>query len=398
MPDTHCAKPILRGPARANPCAMIFLVPGNREPEAHVAPRDCGRITPMMFVHRSTVLVRPILLLLVSLSLPAWTRSATLEDSAKEFAGKIASAISAQGARGNISFELRNTSSLRPDEAARIDLAIRADLEERGMHVSPSSDSETKMAITLAQNWRDLVWTANVRVADTTETVVLSIPRTMADSLANPSRATLHSEKFWEGAEHVLDVVRGEGPGGQIITALLLPDKLVVQESTGRLEIPFSATPARDPIGKLGSVGVGSATWFAVPPGLCKVDLDTPRGAPECLAKEEQDRPMEGRYPLMIDGAPAGPLPAGKGTELVIVPVCGGVSQFLATSDRDDTQTDTVQLFGMESGGPVAISGELNFPGPVLALHSAPDAPRAIARNLSTGNYEAYRLAISCAQ
>jgi hypothetical protein len=397
MPDTHCAKPLLRGPARPNPCAMIFLVPGNREPEAHVALRDCGRITPMMFVHRFTLAFRPILFLLVALSLPAWTRSATLEDSAKEFAREIASAITAREAQKNISCEVRNASSLRPDEAARIEVAIRAELEERGMHFSPSSDAETKLAVTLSQNWRDLVWTASVHAADATETVVLAIPRSMADGLANPSRAILRSEKYWEGPEHILDAVQGPGPGGPIITVLLLPDKVLVQEPAGRLEFPLAGTPARDPIGKLGWNGTGSPLWFSGSPGLCKVDLDT-RGSPECPAKGEQDGPVDARYPLMLDLRPGGPVPAGKGTELVILPVCGGINQFLATSDRDDTQTDTVQLFEMENSGPVAISGELNLPGPVLALHFEPDAPRIIVRNLSTGNYEAYRLAISCAQ
>jgi hypothetical protein len=40
----------------------------------------------------------------------------------------------------------------------------------------------------------------------------------------------------------------------------------------------------------------------------------------------------------------------------------------------------------------------LDLPGPIVALHTAPDAPRAIVRNLTTGNYEAYRLAISCGE
>jgi hypothetical protein len=101
---------------------------------------------------------------------------------------------------------------------------------------------------------------------------------------------------------------------------------------------------------------------------------------------------------MMIEGEPAGPRPPGKGIELVILPVCGGTNQFLASGGRDYTQTDSLQVFQTELNGPVAMSGELDFPGPILALHIAPDAPRAIVRNLATGNYEAYRLDISCGQ
>ena len=78
--------------------------------------------------------------------------------------------------------------------------------------------------------------------------------------------------------------------------------------------------------------------------------------------------------------------------------ICGGASQFLATGARDYTQTDSLQVFQTESGGAVAVSAELDFPGPIMALHAVSDTPRAVVRNLTTGNYEAYRLSFSCGQ
>jgi hypothetical protein len=84
--------------------------------------------------------------------------------------------------------------------------------------------------------------------------------------------------------------------------------------------------------------------------------------------------------------------------ELAIAPVCGSSSPFLATAAGDDTRTDSVQLFQSDALGPLAASKELEFPGPIVALHAAIDAPRAIVRNLTTGNYEAYRLSFSCGQ
>ena len=78
--------------------------------------------------------------------------------------------------------------------------------------------------------------------------------------------------------------------------------------------------------------------------------------------------------------------------------VCGGASQFLATSARDYTQTDSLQVFQTESTGAVAVSTDLDFPGPITALHGVSETPRAVVRNLTTGNYEAYRLSFSCGQ
>jgi len=96
------------------------------------------------------------------------------------------------------------------------------------------------------------------------------------------------------------------------------------------------------------------------------------------------------------DPAPPGPVPPGKGIELMIPAVCGGTNWFLATGGRDDTQVDSIQIMQMEPSGPVAISPELDFPGPVTALHQGLMSPVAIVHNLATGNYEAYDLAISC--
>ena len=78
--------------------------------------------------------------------------------------------------------------------------------------------------------------------------------------------------------------------------------------------------------------------------------------------------------------------------------VCGGETQFLATGARDYTQTDSLQVFQIGSSGAAAVSAELDFPGPITALHAGADPPRAVVRNLATGNYEAYRLSYSCGQ
>jgi len=128
---------------------------------------------------------------------------------------------------------------------------------------------------------------------------------------------------------------------------------------------------------------------------ICKADLESHKIL-ECLPND--DRPMSSRFPMMLDLTPAGPPPPGKGLELVIPAVCGGTSQFLASGNHDDTEPDSLQAFEIGSSGPVAISAEQNFPGPIVALHTGLDAPRAIVRNLTTGNYEAYRVAISCGQ
>jgi hypothetical protein len=393
MTDTHCAKPPVPHQAVPHRCAILLLGPNPRE-ERSPALRDSRSALLMTFADRSTPSLRATLAFLFFLSAPNLVRCGQLDDAAHDLARKIAVVIPAHA---NVSYEIRNSSSLRPDDVAKIGQEITTDLQARGFSVSAAGDAQIKLIVTLSESWRDFVWIASILGADTSENVIVAVPRLAAESASGSAmRATLRAEKFWEGPERILDAVQGTGPDGRTtITVLLLADKLEVQEPAGKFEVPVARPLARDPIGKLSSVEVGAPTWFLGPQGLCKVDLDM-RGSPECPANDGIDAPITGRYPMMLDLRPGGPGPAGKGMELTVSTACGGSSQFLATSDRDDTQTDTVQVFETETSGPVAISAELDFPGPVLALHSAPDASRAVVRNLTTGNYEAYRLSVSC--
>ena len=106
-----------------------------RRAEFYFVFREARRSTPMMAADRSTRSFRAILFLFVSLGLPSLARPATLEDSAKELARKIAAALPAQE---NVSCEIRNLSSLQPGEAARIEQSLKAELQERGIRLTSS--------------------------------------------------------------------------------------------------------------------------------------------------------------------------------------------------------------------------------------------------------------------
>jgi len=372
---------------------MISCRPGCRA-EFFFEFREARRSTPMMAADRSTLSCRAVLFLFVLIGLPPMAGSATLEDSAKEFAQKIAAALPAQE---NVSCEIRNLSSLKSGEAARIEQALKAELQERGFRLT-SSGATINVVVTLSENFKNLVWTGEIHQGDTSHVILTTVARSSenrAFSTAMP--VTIHSEKFWEGPEHILDAGEIAGIGGQPGLILLLPDRLLVVEPTGRVEINFPPAASRDPKGKLGLGENGNTIIFSLPSRVCSVDLDM-RRLIECLPTDEAGAAPVSSIPLMIDLASPGPAPPGKGIQLVIGPVCGGANQFLATGGRDYTQTDSLQVFRMESGGPVAASSEFEFPGPIMDLHSAVGAQRAVVRNLTTGNYEAYRLSFSCGQ
>jgi hypothetical protein len=361
--------------------------------------REAKRSTPMMAADRSTRSCRAVLFLFVLIAIPSIAWSSTLEDSAKELARKIAAALPAGE---NISCEIRNLSSLKPGDAVRIEQALRAELQDRGIHLA-SSGGATTVVVTLSENFKNLVWTSEIHQGDTSR-VVLITPERLSEnrSLSGAMPEAIRSEKFWEGPERILDAGEISDGVGKSWLVLLLPHGLLIQDkqtgSASTLEITSNQSATRDPWGNLNLGLIGNTITFILARRVCTVNLETPN-LNGCLPGEgSAGAPFASPLPVMFDIAPPGPPPPGKGTEIEMKSGCGGASEFLATGGRDYTQTDSLQVFQEGSSGAVAVSAELDFPGPITALHAGSGQPRAVVRNLLTGNYEAYRLSISCGQ
>lgn len=370
-----------------------------RRAEFHFLFREAGRSTPMMAADRSTLSCRAILFLFVSLGLPSLAQPAGLEASAKELAQKIAAELPAQE---TVSCEIRNLSSLQPGEVARIDQSLKAELQERGVHLA-NSGAEITVVVTLSENFKNLVWTGEIHKGDSSQVVLIAADRSSENhSFSKAMPVTIRSEKFWEGQERILDAGEVANGAGKSWLVLLLPDGIRIQDkqtgTTGTLEIASMQSASRDPWGNLNFDPVGNTIAFFLAPRVCTVNLETPDLNACPPADGSPGGPLPGRFPVMFDLSPPGPPPPGKGTLIEMKPVCGGASQFLATGARDYTQTDSVQVFQTESSGAAAVSTELDFPGPITALHAISESPRAVVRNLATGNYEAYRLSFSCGQ
>lgn len=79
----------------------------------------------------------------------------------------------------------------------------------------------------------------------------------------------------------------------------------------------------------------------------------------------------------------------GWGSDFVAA--CGS-TRILATGAGDRETRDSIALYEVTGRAPARASDALEFPGPVTAL----TASIAVARNLSTGKYEAYSLTLDC--
>ncbi|MFZ0805608.1 MAG: hypothetical protein WAN03_05480 [Candidatus Sulfotelmatobacter sp.] len=101
----------------------------------------------------------------------------------------------------------------------------------------------------------------------------------------------------------------------------------------------------------------------------------------------------------MIDGVSDQVARLGWGSDLTGVRTpCGAGWQVLATTSADNR--DSIRAYEFPDRDPVAVSGAVDFSGPVTALwtETKGDGAIAVAKNQETGNYEAYRLELACSQ
>jgi len=275
-------------------------------------------------------------------------------------------------------------------------------LQDRGIRLA-NSGAASDVAVTLSENVANLVWSAEIHQGDIARAVLLRVERpSESRASAGAMSVTIHTEDFWEGPERILDAGEISNGAGKSWLVLLLPGGLRIEDrqsgTASTIDIASNQSSNRDPWGNLGFGKIGDKIGFFLTPRVCTVDLET-RKLEGCLPTDGSTLALSGSsYPVMIDVAPSGTPQPGKGTEIAMGSVCGGASQFLATGARDYTQTDSLQVFENKPSGAAAVSAELEFPGPITALHAVSETPRAVVRNLSTGNYEAYRLSFSCAQ
>jgi hypothetical protein len=363
-------------------CAIISRRVGHRVGFVFL-PRMTGRSIPMTGIDRSNLSYRTILILLVLLGGPMAARSTTLEDSARELARKIAATLPA---RDDVAVELRNISSLTPSEASRVSQALNIEMQNQGFRSPVNGGMPIRVQVTLSENVKGFLWSAEIIQGDASRTVLMAVARSVEDrTFPTNMPFVLRSEILWEGQEHVLDVAAVVTPDGNKMLVLLVPEGLLLSrpEAGPAVRIPITShqSSLRSPDGRF--LGLDAPLIVFRDGDECTVSLE-PAALRECHPAPKY--------------AGLTPIP-GRGQVTKIRSGCGTGSQVLATGPGDYSLPDTVQAFEWQHDIAVAVSGEMNFPGPV-SVQSISDAPSAtaIVRNLQSGNYEAYRLSISCAQ
>jgi hypothetical protein len=381
---------------------MISISLGRRA-EFWIAFRQAKRSRPMMASDPSTRSRRTILFLFVLLGAPMAAHADVLADSAQELARKIAASLPAQSA---VSLVVQNSSSLMPDEVAQVEQELKEELQKLGIGKPAEGFVEAMVAVTLSENFKNFVWTAEIHALDTDKVVLTVIPRPNANgNIPEAMAVTIRAEKFWEGREHILDAATmNSSDGGRLLLLLTVDGVSITRNGTDafpKFMFPPVQTVLRNPAGTL--TQAGNEVTASMPMQICAFSLDAD-GLSQCHPNYSTERPPPGRVfqnlQLLSQAPPASLHPEWGSQIQKIQSQCGSEAQFLVTGPGDYTQTDFVQLFGSDltedrpTGKP--LSNQLPFPGPVMDLHADGTGARAIVRNLETGSYEAHRISIEC--
>jgi hypothetical protein len=363
--------------------------------------RLAGRSTPMTVTDHLNLSYRTLLFLFVLLGAPMAARCDTLEGAAKEFAHKVAAVLSL---RERVAIDIQNLSTLTPEEVDRVSKAFSRAMQDSGFSVSLNGGEAIHVSVTLSENLKGFLWSAEIVQGDASRVVLIAVPRILDDRLvSNSMPIVLRGEKFWEGPEQILDADEATSSTDAGTLFLLQADGLIIRkkgtDSSFKVEIPTAQSATRTPFGSVQGESACQLLEFSpcvvvtLNGYICTIALET-RTVGECHGP----RPLGARDP--VDPLIFFPrtFPRGRSEPFTEMSShCGAEIQF-GTGAGDYTQPDSVQAYDWRGATYVPFSDELSFPGPVMALHVVDRVPTAIVRNLETGNYEAYRISISCAQ
>jgi hypothetical protein len=370
------------------------------------------------------------------------------DQQAKGLAQKVAAGLKPREA-AFLSFH--NISTMNPSDVNAAHTSLERELRALGVPLAAPSQGGIEVSVTLSEGLEDSVWVAEIRRADGPEVVMEVRPRPPAMGAAMPSM-TVEKKLLLENDQQILDlapmprellvldseavsVYENDANGWQRKLAVRIPaarpgprdlrGRLMVQGDAYQAYLP-GLTCHGNAAGGLGISCRDESLWplgtgpgmlgfaqFAPSRNFFDGRIVTSNGSQKSLPAFFSAASVETRgdrmwalagtdtrthlYSATLENAGGW---TGWGSDIAGVESdCGERSQLLATSSGDGTVTDSVAAYEIVGGSPQPVGEAVSFPGPVTALWPASErgVAFAVSRDLKTGRYAAFRLAITCA-
>ncbi len=310
------------------------------------------------------------------------------QETAQRFAERIAAI---PGLRGPLRLGWHPDAQWPDGESELWQQTIRRELEKRSLNLTEDT-AAPPLAIYALETPTQVVLTAKTYVGEREEIRIVQVARAMLPPSELPvAPIRLDRQMIFESSDRILDAssLWNGGEGGLAIllyknfevVAQRLDAKNALQQSVSLNAA--SLKPTRDPRAELtpqaGRVSVqlwGKScdfSWEA--PGDVKCHADNPATNATATAAKS----------------------LWRGPTLLTSP-CDGSGWKLLDSTADPTARDVLQVIP-EGVSRESSSGVLSeFPGPILSTNGGqnPASALVVAKNLRTGNYEVYKIALAC--
>jgi hypothetical protein len=355
-----------------------------------------------------------------------------------EAAAQLAARISSQLQRhATVSLEIQNLTAVGPAELSSFRAALQEELRKLGLESTAVGQPEIRLRVTLSENVRGLLFVAEVTSGESRgeNRQVAMLPWNRPPPTEGKPRVKITVQPMLEQSEAMLDLLLVDS---QLL--VLSPSKVSSYKLASGKWTPSAiagvswARPlARDQHGRMEN-GPGGFRVF-VPGTSCNGTLEpdfkitcepgnetwllNPRD-PTLAVRWVTDRNLlesdNARGPFYSTGAGwfassedrivdrAGQPLAGAdgwGSEISSVEnPCGSGWLALVSAAGDGQDHDQIQAYEVVDGQVIAASEAISLPGPVTALLPAETRGQAtlVIRNSKTGNYEASRLGVACAE
>jgi hypothetical protein len=377
-------------------------------------------------------------MLRVGLALLFGTLMATLAQaqSMAEAAAQLAARISSLLQRHTtVSLEFQNLAELPPAESSNFRAALREELQKAGVESITAGQPETRLHVAISESVRGLLFVAVVTSGENRQVAML--PWNIPSPTERKPRVKISMQPMLEQAEAVLDMLLVDSGAELLVLSAskvssyrLAGGKWTLAGIAG---VSWARPLPRDQRGRLESGPAGFRIF--VPGTSCNGTLE-PEFKITC-APGNESWPLNPRDPslavrwvtdrnvLESESAKgvfysaaagwfatsddrildrAGEVLAGAdgwGSEISSVEnPCGSGWMVLVSAVGDAQDRDRIQAYEVVDGQAAVASEAISLPGGVTALWpaEAPAQATLVIHNLKTGNYEASRLGVACAE
>lgn len=279
-----------------------------------------------------------------------------------------------------------NHAALSEQRAENLRLVFASRLEAAQVRLV-QGESAPALHVSIEETPSQIVFTASVPGEGSSNVVIEEVARAFVSSDARPSNSIrLEKELLWQQETRILGAaLPASSADGEKKMILLTDDALAVYgEAQGNWtmritkRLPTGASqPQRSARGQLLLAEEKKSQVGILLPGR------------RCETNWADDSPI-------ACSAANTEVHAGR---LLAAPACGAQTWWLKSDGADWTSEDRLLLRNPAAASNVAATAELSMPGPVFSIGAGTDAgsATAVVRNVATGNYEVYRVALACA-